>query len=160
MPPRVQAKVYTLTLKTHKLTVFVTVPNGTLIKALKADVLSALNDPAFTTDTDLLPSEADLHDPEWQVPQVTSTDEFELCRAVKEKGRPTGKYSVLDENSTVKSSLVNWESVFVQFKDEEGALLPIKVSIPSLDDEEEEEVRPTAQSKGKRKARPDSDMEA
>jgi len=104
----------------------------------------------------MITDEMDIDNPEWEVPQVTSVDDFELCRALKEKGKPTGKYELLDANKDVKSSVVNWESLFVQFKDSTGKLLPVKVSLPSLleDDEEEQEQTPSTR-KGKRKASPD-----
>lgn len=59
-------------------------------------------------------------DGEWELPPVESVDSFELSRAVKERGRPTGEYEVLSAKETVKQSLVNWETVFLQFKDENG----------------------------------------
>lgn len=141
---------------------------------------------------------------EWEVPKVESEDEFELCRAIKDKGRWSGKFERMEGRTTVKSSLSNWETVFVQFKDMEkgewyiillryrrvviiyfpsfasacppdgsmhhtmiGIFHPVKVSIPSLleDDEDEQPPQPEPQPaeeemsavrKGKRKARPDS----
>ncbi|KAI0092168.1 hypothetical protein BDY19DRAFT_990902 [Irpex rosettiformis] len=93
-------------------------------------------------------------DGEWAVPTVNSTDDFELSRAVKDRGRPTGEYDVLSNTDTVKQSLVNWETLFVQFRDEHGDLLPVKVALPSITDVEEEELAPST-SKGKRKAEPE-----
>ena len=54
------------------------------------------------------------------MPQVASVDDFELCRAIKEKGRPTGQYEPISEKDTVKQSVTNWERLFVQFKNEHG----------------------------------------
>ncbi|KAH8094903.1 hypothetical protein BXZ70DRAFT_1009847 [Cristinia sonorae] len=65
-------------------------------------------------DVDSDPSSA-----EWEVPKVESEDDFELCRALKEKGRPTGKFERLLGSATVKASVVNWEPLFIQFKDNE-----------------------------------------
>lgn len=56
---------------------------------------------------------------EWEVPTISSEDEFELCRAIKDKGKPTGRYERMEGRTTVKASLVNWDMVFVQFKDME-----------------------------------------
>lgn len=67
-----------------------------------------------------MPMDVDENDPEWEVPQVQSVDDFELAKAVKEKGRPAGKYETLDRNTSLKSSLLNWDNVFIQFKDQEG----------------------------------------
>lgn len=64
--------------------------------------------------------DVDEHDPEWEVPAVQSVDDFELAKAVKEKNRPTGKYESLEGTSTLKAFLVNWETVFIQFRDSQG----------------------------------------
>lgn len=58
---------------------------------------------------------------EWKIPEIHGgLDGFELCRAIKEKGRVTGRYETLKGSATVKESVVNWEHVFVQFRDENG----------------------------------------
>ncbi|KAI0775393.1 hypothetical protein BC629DRAFT_1595032 [Irpex lacteus] len=93
---------------------------------------------------------------EWAVPTVETTDDFELSRAVKERGRPTGEYDLLSNKDTVKQSLMNWETLFIRFRDDNGNLLPVKVALPSIADVEEEEPAPApAPSKGKRKAGPE-----
>ena len=86
------------------------------LSALQADVLHRKSDEDDSMD--LVPD----FDPEgeWVIPAVNSVDDFELSRAVKDRGRPTGKYTVLSNEGTVKQSLVNWESLFIQFKDEDG----------------------------------------
>ncbi|KAI0722644.1 hypothetical protein C8Q76DRAFT_793666 [Earliella scabrosa] len=89
---------------------------------------------------------------EWEVPKVTSTDDFELAKAVKEKGRPTGRYEKLDGGAQLKNVVANWEPVFLQFKDPNGGLLPVKVSMPSIFVEEEEDPALSAARKGKRRA--------
>ncbi|KAH9943164.1 uncharacterized protein BXZ73DRAFT_97219 [Epithele typhae] len=87
---------------------------------------------------------------EWTVPKVASLDDFELAKAIKEKGRPTEKYETLDGSTQLKGTLVNWEPVFVQFKDtDSGKLLPVKVLSPPVYPEEEEAP---SNDKGKRKA--------
>ncbi|EED84707.1 predicted protein [Postia placenta Mad-698-R] len=93
---------------------------------------------------------------EWIVPQVQSVADFELCRAVKERGRPTGVYELLDESMVVKNTLANWDAVFVRFKNTNGELLPIKVLLPPVLDEEEDEAELAAARKGKRKAPPET----
>ncbi len=127
-PPRLQPKTYILSFKTHKLTVFTTVtqPDRKTIADLKQEALSAL-----TADIVASPYvEIDIGlpevDPEWEVPQVTSVDDFELCKAVKERGRSTGQYEPLSPDATVKQSVLNWESLFIQFKNEQGTPYPFR----------------------------------
>jgi len=87
----------------------VTTPQEEAIAKLKEEVLSALT--ALYLHGDRVP----------QVPTAKSADDFELCRAVKEKGKPTGVYELLDHVSgRVKDHLVNWDSVYIQFRDESG----------------------------------------
>lgn len=112
-----------LSFKTHKLTALTAVsqPEKTTIGDLKREVLSALQADVLRKqpdDMDLVPD----FDPEgeWTVPTVETTDDFELSRAVKERGRPTGEYDLLSNNDTVKQSLMNWETLFIRFRDENG----------------------------------------
>ena len=87
----------------------VTTPQEEAIAKLKKEVLSALN--ALYSHGDRVP----------QVPTAKTVDDFELCRAVKEKGKPTGKYELLDhESGRVKDHLANWDSIYIQFRDESG----------------------------------------
>ncbi|THH02149.1 hypothetical protein EW026_g644 [Hermanssonia centrifuga] len=118
MPPRLQPKTYILTFKTHKLTALITVtqPDRTTIGDLKNEALGALQSDVLNSHQEI---DVDM-DSEWTVPQVGSVDDFELCRAIKEKGRPTGRYELLSTTDIVKQALVNWESLFVQFKDANG----------------------------------------
>ena len=82
------------------------------LEALTSNVMSAPRAPA---------EDAMDEDPsEWEVPKVTSTDDFELAKAVKEKGRPTGRYEKLDGGAQLKNVVANWEPVFIQFKDPNG----------------------------------------
>ena len=143
----------------------VTTSQEETIAKLKEEVLSALA--ALSLHGDRVP----------QVPTAKTVDDFELCRAVKEKGKPTGEYELLDhESGRVKDHLVNWDSVYIQFRNESGAsppsrfippitrnlirtrlscpgdLQPVEVEIPVLVEAEEEEPAPVASSKGKRKA--------
>jgi len=87
----------------------VTTPQEEAIAKLKEEVLSALT--ALYLHADRVP----------QVPTVKTVDDFELCRAVKEKGKPTGNYELLDhESGRVKDHLVNWDSVYIRFRDGSG----------------------------------------
>ena len=119
-PPKIQPRTYILPVKTHKLTFFLTVSPNVTIASLKADVLSALNAPVLSTPAPfdaLNPDTMDVDNSEWEVPQVSNEDDFELCRALKEKGRLTGKYERLEGRLMVKTTVVNWETLFVQFRD-------------------------------------------
>ncbi|THH30324.1 hypothetical protein EUX98_g3848 [Antrodiella citrinella] len=175
MPPKVQPKTYILSVKTHKVTFFITASQTSTIASLKAEVLSALQAPVLTSPTPAPFSGTaamDVDDAEeWKVPTVSSEDEFELCRAIKDKGKPSGRYERMEGRTTIKASFVNWDMVFVQFKDtEKGIFHPVKVSLPSMleDDEDEQPEAPppppppqdeaemSAVRKGKRKARSDS----
>lgn len=82
------------------------------LSALQADVLSADHD----EDVDMLYGAA-APDPEWTPPVVQSVDDFELCRAVRERGRPTGQYETLLTKDVVKQTVANWESLFIQFRE-------------------------------------------
>jgi len=119
----------------------ITTPQEEAISKLKEEVLSAL-------------TALSLHgDKVTQVPTIKTVDDFELCRAVKEKGRPTGNYELLDhESGTVKDHLMNWDSVYIRFRDDSGELQPVEVEVPVLVEDDEEEPVPVASSKGKRKA--------
>jgi len=112
----------------------------------------------------------EMGEEEGEVPRVESTEEFELCRAVKDKGKSNAasststpaSYETLNPSMPIKGLLSNWETLYVQFRDEDGNLLPVQVSQPSLLDEEEEPRRappvsesPAAVGKGKRKAPPE-----
>ncbi|EIN10486.1 hypothetical protein PUNSTDRAFT_142493 [Punctularia strigosozonata HHB-11173 SS5] len=157
MPPRVQPKFYQLTIKTHKLSIFLPkVPQTQTINELKSEYLSAIASHAYS----YVPPLEDGSD----VPQLSSPDDFELCRSVRDqdayrRGVLIVEYKVLDGKASVKGSLNNWESLFVQFKDRRtGELLPIQVTIPSLQDDEDEPPAPSrgrpepSPGKGKRRA--------
>lgn len=185
-PQRAPPKAYQLVLKTHKLTIFLTVHQSSTIADLKEEALSALTSTVLLSSA---PGEDDMMDEgngNTEVPRVQSTEDFELCRAVKDKGRSNAassavSYEILDPSTPIKGLLSNWETLCVQFRDEDGMfsftlssnnsacsptpgnLLPVEVSQPSLLDEEDEESRwtlptsesPAAVGKGKRKAPPE-----
>ncbi|KAF9644508.1 hypothetical protein BDM02DRAFT_3102835, partial [Thelephora ganbajun] len=141
-PPRAQPKVFCLSVRTHRLSIMITTPQEETVSKLKEEVLSALN--ALYLHGDRVP----------QVPAANTVDDFELCRAVKEKGKSTVEYEPLDHVSgRVKDHLVNWDSVYIRFRDESGVLQPVEIEIPDLVEDYEEELVPVASSsKGKRKA--------
>jgi hypothetical protein len=51
---------------------------------------------------------------------VTDERSFEISRAVKDKGKRTVQYEVLDGSRNVKDTLTNWEVLFLQFRDQSG----------------------------------------
>jgi len=148
MPPKAPPKTYQILVKTHKLTILLTTSPTATVASLKAEALSALR--------------SDVNQVEG-VPKVTDEGDFEISRAIKERGKHTVEYEVLDESRKIKDALTKgWEVLFLQFRDSSGNLLPVDVTQPSLLDEEEEppRTRPmpvpslgeTSTNKGKRKA--------
>lgn len=125
------------------------------VAQLKAEVLSALSSDVNTLE---------------DVARPTKVHDFELCKAVKDRGKLTGEFQLLDELklSLRDAGVANWEPLFVQFRDpDSGDLRPV-VFVPFEDDEDG--VTPqfssapvaaaappaeTSTSRGKRKARPD-----
>ncbi|PFH50147.1 hypothetical protein AMATHDRAFT_4230 [Amanita thiersii Skay4041] len=166
MPPRTTPKIHQLLLKTHKLTIFLTLPPTTAIAEVKDEALSALTSEVHKTHTDID-----------GIPMVTSPDQFELCRVARERdqnrraaGMGMQSYEVLDTRKTLRDyGFPSWEVLFFQFK-REGELLPVTVTLPSVEDDEidvqpaqpplpaliPDDPPPTTRvNKGKRKARPD-----
>ncbi|KAG0703913.1 hypothetical protein DFH29DRAFT_914671 [Suillus ampliporus] len=137
MPPRAAPKTYQILVKTHQVTIFLTVPQSATIALLKDEALSALTSRVATEDESF--------------PRVNTTSDFELARSVKEKekSRSGVTYEVLEPDKTIRGLLMNWELLYFQFRDEDGNLMPVEVSQPSLVDDEEEEA---PVNKGKRKA--------
>ncbi|KZT66036.1 hypothetical protein DAEQUDRAFT_730803 [Daedalea quercina L-15889] len=158
MPPKAQPKAYILPLKTHKLTVFLTASLSDKISSIKEDALTALKAPVLSAPNPHAEFAMNVDETaDWTVPTVTSVKDFELCRAIKERGRPTGKYETLEDDMQVRNCLTNWEALYVQFRDSDGELLPVQVSTPSVLDEEDEEAELAAARKGKRKAPPEGE---
>jgi hypothetical protein len=104
--------VLSLTVKTHTLSIIITTTQATAISTLKEEVLSAL-----TSHPDTL----------LDVPTVTSIEDFELCRALKEKGKLTGAYEALAPSQKVKDDLVNWDTVYIQFRDDSGMYMTLAI---------------------------------
>jgi len=147
MPPKTQTKVYHLLIKTHKLTILTTVSPSITVDALKAEVLSALS--------------SDVNKVEG-VPSVSAVGDFQLCKGVKERGKLTGEFEVLkDVKRSIRDvGIINWEPLFVQFRDPESGDLEPVVFTPFKDDEEAVTAQFTtpaasSTSRGKRKAVPD-----
>jgi hypothetical protein len=74
-------------------------------------------------DFNILPADTGLPKTEEDVvPRVASLQDFELCRAVKEKGKMTGEFQVLEAGDVElkMSGLSGWEVLFVQFRDKKS----------------------------------------
>jgi hypothetical protein len=106
-PPRSHPKIFQVLIKTHKLTVFLALPNGITISVVKEQVLSAFLDDIFKA----------IHD----VPQISGLDDFVLSREVTERGKDTTSYEVLADDQVLRNVVDNWAVLFVQFKDDSGA---------------------------------------
>ena len=91
--------------KTHKTTIFLQAPQAMKISELKTQALSALQQFAETHD---------------EIPRVSSEDEFEISRAKRSKGSDTVTYEVMAGNTIVKDVFLNWEEVYLQFRDASG----------------------------------------
>ncbi|KAJ3788901.1 hypothetical protein GGU10DRAFT_344924 [Lentinula aff. detonsa] len=148
LPQKSERKIYQILVRTHKTTLFFTVPPSTTIKYLKEQVFSALN--------------SGLSEEEG-IPIIKNVEDFDLCRCRVIKGKDQKTYDVLEQTeSTIKEiKLTNWEVLYIQFKDEEGQSLEIMATDPPIDDDEESKPlhsSPTIdKGKGKRRAIEDDD---
>ncbi len=106
-PPRSHPKIFQVLVKTHKLTVFLALPNETTISVVKEQVLSAFSDDVFKG----------IHD----VPKISGLYDFVLSREVTERGNDATSYEVLTDDQVLKNVVGNWAVLFVQFKDDSGA---------------------------------------
>lgn len=84
------------------MTIFLTLSPASTIETLKEEALTAL-----TSDVNQVED----------VPKVTSTEEFEIARAVKNKDRAP-EYEVIETSKQIKESgIANWDVVYLQFRD-------------------------------------------
>ncbi|KAI0677237.1 hypothetical protein C8Q78DRAFT_77573 [Trametes maxima] len=119
MPPRIQPKTFILLLKTHKLTVLLTLPSTSTVADVKVEALTALQS-SVLDNPEPNPQLMDDDDMEWKVPKVSSLEDFELARTARSSGRPAGQYEKLELNAQLKTVVANWDPIFVQFKDPNG----------------------------------------
>jgi hypothetical protein len=105
-------KAHHIQVKSHKLSIMLSgLPPTTTIGKLKAETLSALK-------SDVAPEALDFMAMEPPEFDVETEQDFELCREVKEKGKQTGAFQVLDASITIRdASLSGWETLFLQFRD-------------------------------------------
>jgi hypothetical protein len=127
-------------------------PPTTTIAELKEETLSALQSDVASNALDVMA----MDPPELN---IETEEDFELCRAKRDKGKPTGEYEILEPTKMLRESgITGWEAVFLQSRDKStGELLPIHYTLPPMYDEEEPQHRApeVANNKGKRKAHPD-----
>ncbi|KAJ7068821.1 hypothetical protein C8F01DRAFT_1119434 [Mycena amicta] len=154
------AKIFFLRVKIDKLTIVTTVAPTITVAALKTEVLTALTSEALSSSSS---TDEEIPTTSLDVPSVSKIADFELCTAEKERGKLTGEFPVLTDTkaSLRDAGLVNWDVLFVRFRDStSGALQPV-VFVPFADDEDQvtpqfaEPAPPPEVVKGKRKARPD-----
>ncbi|KIK64680.1 hypothetical protein GYMLUDRAFT_39666 [Collybiopsis luxurians FD-317 M1] len=189
MPTKPSPKIYQILIRTHKTTIFLTVPPSTTLSSLKESALAALS--SFDSHSSSEPEPELESEHEEGPPKITSTDEFNLCRVINVKPsrepRTQGQvqkreYEVLGDedvdpeggggNATIQElRLGNWEVLYVQFKDDKGKPLPIVATDPPIDDEEDassmppppppplDSPVPSSPSKGKGKRKAISDDE-
>lgn len=129
--------------KTHKLTIFLSLPNVTAISAVKEQVISAFSDDVFKGIRG--------------VPTIRNAGDFVLSREVVERGRGTASYEVLTDDQFLRDVVGDWTVLFIQFKNESGAynlylsvrrrgkyliilgeIQPVDVTIPSLADDDDD----------------------
>lgn len=95
---------------------------STPISQLKKDALEALT---ADVSEDLLMSIS----PSPSNPlQLESVNDFEICRQDKERGVPTGTYTVLDTGRQVREhGLLAWETLFIQFRNPDTGVLSFTI---------------------------------
>ncbi|KAH9060982.1 hypothetical protein EDB87DRAFT_522607 [Lactarius vividus] len=126
MPLRAHPKVFQVLVKTHKLTIFLSLPNVTPISTVKEQVLSAFSDDIFKGIRG--------------VPSILNVDDFVLSREVVERGRATASYEVLTNDQLLRDTVGDWAVLFIQFKNESGEIQPVEVTIPSLAEDDDDDV--------------------
>ncbi|KAG8906480.1 hypothetical protein FRB99_006795 [Tulasnella sp. 403] len=115
-----------LFVKTHKTTIVIATLVSNTIGNVKQDVFSALQ-------------QFEGHDE--NIPAITGLGEFEICRT-----RETGKFVIISTSgdaahTTVKDvGLKAWERLFLRFRDANGNLEEVKVDIPPMTTEGEDDA--------------------
>jgi hypothetical protein len=85
-------------------------------------------DAELSLGADALPADMrvpDLAGDEQRIPSVSKLEDFELAKGYRDtnKNKPVpgilpGHFEVLKENATIKNVLNNWETVYVQFREQ------------------------------------------
>jgi len=98
----------------------------TRINDVKEETLSALQTNVAQNALDVLA----MDPPEFDVETV---DDFELCRAIKEKGVLSGDYEILEASTKLRDSgITGWEVLFLQFRDRETGEHIFSIKLPTL----------------------------
>ncbi|KAF8605251.1 hypothetical protein BDV93DRAFT_506846 [Ceratobasidium sp. AG-I] len=156
MPPRKIADSLVLRVKSHKTSVFVTVPKNATVATLKEFVKSAFNAHASPEAERGLPL------------PINSLEDFIFAlRRPSPTGKPTFVEVPEDDASMTltKRGINNWDAVYIRWY-RDGEYQPVEVTLPSLldaasdDDDENEEEPPSSppppptssKNKGKGKA--------
>ncbi|THH08813.1 hypothetical protein EW145_g2449 [Phellinidium pouzarii] len=142
MPPKILYKTLPILLKSRRLTVLLEAAPSKTIADLKQEALSALTSSVVNVNGEL------------DVPEVHSIDDFEICREVKERRIPTGKFETLGGSILVKDTAVAYETLIIRFR-ENGRLMPAEYTAPPILADEDEPEPELSTSKGKRKALPE-----
>lgn len=118
LPEKAPPTSIQLVLKTHTLAIFLHTQLSATLPSIKADALSALQQ--FSA----------IENEEKGVPIVSSEDDFELFRREEtttgtgRNATSTERFVTLDGSKTVKQQgLVNWNVIYVRFRDEGGGFL-------------------------------------
>ncbi|KAH9977626.1 hypothetical protein BGW80DRAFT_1283375 [Lactifluus volemus] len=127
MPLRPYPKIFQVLVKTHTLTVFLALSNEASISEVKEQVLSAFGDDVFKGIQD--------------VPRIMSLDDFVLSREVQDRASGTTSYEPLTDDQLLRDVVGSWAVLFIQFKDESGKMGPVKVTLPSLIDDDDDMPR-------------------
>ncbi len=91
------------------------------IADLKAETLPALQADVARDASDILAMDPPKID-------VLTTDDFEICRPIKEKGKLTGAFEALDPSKSLRDSgITDWETLVLQFRDRESGKLFLSV---------------------------------
>ncbi|KZV97275.1 hypothetical protein EXIGLDRAFT_731271 [Exidia glandulosa HHB12029] len=136
MPPRRDPKQYTLSLRTHKTLIYLSVPATSPISSLIPRVISAIHQ--FSDSKKLVPKDV------------------ALAKAKRNERRQVvpGEYELLDGTKSVKDSVGNWESVYVMFRDPDGNFKVVVTLPQTLDDDDDAamDLLPGPSTSSKRKA--------
>jgi len=128
--PRIP-RIHHVQLRSHKMSIMLEgLSPLTKISHLKTEALAALKSEVAAGSLD-----AGAFDP----PEidVQTEDDFEIYRAVRDKGRPTGEYEPLDYTKNLREAgMAGWEYLYIRFRDREtGELHDVTYYPPPLNDD-------------------------
>lgn len=155
MPPRANPQTLVLRVKSHKTTVFVTIPSSATIEILKKHVQGALNAHAEAEAERGLPL------------PIESPDDFLLTLRRPNAANKPSFMDIPEDNaskSLLQLNVKNWDAVYLRWR-VDGVYEPVQVTLPRLDapsdedepqgsgdDDEEMEAPAPPKNKGKGRA--------